>query len=79
MLDACAAPGGKAAHIVELEPEARLLALDSDERRAQMVEQTLERLGLEADWGVFDGAKVAAGVLAPRHSSPERDGESRLT
>lgn len=59
VLDACAAPGGKSAHILELEPAVALLALDADERRAQRIEQTFERLGLEGDWGVFDAAKVS--------------------
>lgn len=57
VLDACAAPGGKSAHILETEPGVRLLALDSDERRALRIENTFERLQLDGDWGVFDAAK----------------------
>ena len=49
VLDACAAPGGKTAHLLELQPElAGLVALDSDKQRLQLVRQNLSRLGLEA-------------------------------
>jgi 16S rRNA (cytosine967-C5)-methyltransferase len=50
VLDACAAPGGKAAHLLECSPElSRLLALDSDPRRLRRVEDTFSRLGLSAE------------------------------
>lgn len=45
VLDACAAPGGKTAHLLEL-ADVNLLALDSDARRLQRVGQNLDRLGL---------------------------------
>ena len=45
VLDACAAPGGKTAHLLEL-AELDLLALDSDARRLTRVQDTLARLGL---------------------------------
>jgi 16S rRNA (cytosine967-C5)-methyltransferase len=49
VLDVCAAPGGKAAHILETEPGIdELQALDVDPQRLERVEQTLERLGLKA-------------------------------
>jgi 16S rRNA (cytosine967-C5)-methyltransferase len=47
VLDACAAPGGKAAHLLERDPALRLLALDSDPERLQRVVGTLARLGLD--------------------------------
>ncbi len=47
VLDACAAPGGKSAHILE-RAEVELTALDSDPERLARVDQTLERLGLRA-------------------------------
>jgi 16S rRNA (cytosine967-C5)-methyltransferase len=47
VLDACAAPGGKAAHLLELARIA-LTALDSDPERLKKIEQTLQRLKLEA-------------------------------
>jgi 16S rRNA (cytosine967-C5)-methyltransferase len=46
VLDACAAPGGKTAHLLELAPDLELLALDSDAPRLQRVRETLERLQL---------------------------------
>ena len=47
VLDACAAPGGKTAHLLEL-AELDLLALDSDPRRLTRVQDTLSRLQLRA-------------------------------
>lgn len=45
VLDACAAPGGKAAHLLE-RADLDLLALDSDARRLARVQETLTRLRL---------------------------------
>ena len=47
VLDACAAPGGKTAHLLEL-ADIDLLALDSDARRLLRVQDTLTRLHLPA-------------------------------
>ena len=47
VLDACAAPGGKATHMCEL-AEVDLVALDSDARRLERVRENLGRLGLRA-------------------------------
>ncbi len=47
ILDACAAPGGKTAHLLEL-AECRVTALDIDPVRCEKIAQTLERLGLRA-------------------------------
>ena len=47
VLDACAAPGGKTAHLLEL-AELDLLALDSDPVRLTRVQDTLNRLQLKA-------------------------------
>ena len=47
VLDACAAPGGKAAQIAGLlQGRGELLALDRDARRLARLEETLARLGL---------------------------------
>jgi len=46
VLDACAAPGGKAAHTLELCPQAELEALDLDESRLDTMRSGLARLGL---------------------------------
>jgi len=47
VLDACAAPGGKSAHILEL-ADVDLLALDSNAERLTRVQSSLQRLGLAA-------------------------------
>lgn len=47
-LDACAAPGGKTAHLLERWPGLQLTAMDTDPRRCEMIEQNLARLGLSA-------------------------------
>ncbi|MEC5385395.1 16S rRNA (cytosine(967)-C(5))-methyltransferase RsmB [Uliginosibacterium sp. H3] len=47
VLDACAAPGGKTAHMLE-SADLQLMALDADPERAQRVETQLARLGLSA-------------------------------
>jgi 16S rRNA (cytosine967-C5)-methyltransferase len=49
VLDACAAPGGKTGHLLELAPGlAELAAIDVSEHRLQRVEQNLRRLALRA-------------------------------
>lgn len=45
VLDACAAPGGKTSHLLEI-AELDLVALDSDNGRLQRVRENLERLDL---------------------------------
>lgn len=69
ILDACAAPGGKTAHILERQPAlGQLVAVDLDADRLARVSQNLSRIGLDAtvlqgdaarpqDWwqgGLFD-------------------------
>ncbi len=56
VLDACAAPGGKTGHILEL-AQVKLLALDVDAERLQRVEDNLQRLGLTATLKAADAAK----------------------
>lgn len=48
VLDACAAPGGKTAHLLEL-ADIDLLALDADADRLVRVGQNLDRLGLAGE------------------------------
>jgi len=48
VLDACAAPGGKTAHILE-RADVEMLALDADAQRLARVKQNLARLGLLSD------------------------------
>jgi len=47
VLDACAAPGGKTAHILE-RTSVDMVALDKDEKRLQRVDENLQRLELSA-------------------------------
>ncbi|OGS74934.1 MAG: 16S rRNA (cytosine(967)-C(5))-methyltransferase [Gallionellales bacterium GWA2_55_18] len=47
VLDACAAPGGKTAHILEC-AQVEMVAVDKDEQRLQRVAENLRRLGLPA-------------------------------
>ncbi|MGB3393156.1 MAG: 16S rRNA (cytosine(967)-C(5))-methyltransferase RsmB, partial [Stenotrophomonas sp.] len=46
VLDACAAPGGKSAHLLERDPTLQLLALDVDARRLQRISETFARTGV---------------------------------
>ncbi len=59
VLDACAAPGGKTAHLLEL-AELDVLALDSDAQRLARVDDTLGRLGLSARTRAGDAREPAA-------------------
>ncbi|MDQ2070898.1 16S rRNA (cytosine(967)-C(5))-methyltransferase RsmB [Natronospira bacteriovora] len=59
VLDACAAPGGKAAHMLEACEGIELLALDQDAGRLQRVHENLARLGLEAECRAGDAAAPA--------------------
>jgi 16S rRNA (cytosine967-C5)-methyltransferase len=59
VLDACAAPGGKAAHLLERTGLSELVALDVDPSRLERVRTTLQRLGLQATLQVADAATPA--------------------
>jgi len=57
VLDACAAPGGKACHILELEPAlASLQLVENSETRAERIGQNLARLGLTAELHIADAS-----------------------
>ena len=56
VLDACAAPGGKAAHLLEL-ADIDLVALDIAEARQPRVHETLERLSVKATVLTGDAAQ----------------------
>lgn len=58
VLDACAAPGGKTAQLLE-RANLDLLALDSDPRRLARVDESLRRLGLQAATRVGDATRPA--------------------
>lgn len=59
VLDACAAPGGKTAHLLEL-ADLDVLALDRDAQRLARVGDTLGRLGLHARTLAADAGDPAA-------------------
>jgi len=59
VLDACAAPGGKTTHILELQPDACVTAMDVDAGRLQRIEENLQRLGQQA--------RLIAGDASLRH------------
>ncbi|MBI5439469.1 MAG: 16S rRNA (cytosine(967)-C(5))-methyltransferase RsmB [Nitrosomonadales bacterium] len=56
VLDACAAPGGKTAHILE-SAAVRMVAVDKDEKRLRRVAENLRRLGLSAQLVHGDAAE----------------------
>jgi 16S rRNA (cytosine967-C5)-methyltransferase len=56
ILDACAAPGGKTAHLLESCPDLDVVALDRQPERADKINQTLARLGLRASVKAADAA-----------------------
>jgi 16S rRNA (cytosine967-C5)-methyltransferase len=59
VLDACAAPGGKTAHILESQPDlAMVTAVDIEPRRLTRIEENLSRLSLHA-------SQIAGDVAAP--------------
>jgi 16S rRNA (cytosine967-C5)-methyltransferase len=58
VLDACAAPGGKTAQLLEL-ADLELLALDSDAQRLARVADTLRRLHLQAELKAGDAGAPA--------------------
>jgi 16S rRNA (cytosine967-C5)-methyltransferase len=62
VLDACAAPGGKTAHLLELAGPAavEVTALEVDAVRARRIDDTLGRLGLSAKVVVADASRPAA-------------------
>ncbi|MGH8688722.1 MAG: 16S rRNA (cytosine(967)-C(5))-methyltransferase RsmB [Burkholderiales bacterium] len=59
VLDACAAPGGKSAHILEC-ADVQLTALDAEPLRAARIEPGLARLDLHATVRVADCTDLAA-------------------
>lgn len=57
VLDVCAAPGGKTAHILEVCPElAELVAVDISDERLQRVQNNLDRIGLKAQLQAGDAS-----------------------
>lgn len=59
LLDACAAPGGKSGHLLELAPQADLWALDHDVARVPRIHDTLQRLQQRATVKAVDAARLS--------------------
>ncbi|AMM25141.1 16S rRNA (cytosine(967)-C(5))-methyltransferase RsmB [Variovorax sp. PAMC 28711] len=59
VLDACAAPGGKTAHLLELAAgrDLEVIALEIDAHRSRRIDETLARLGLTAQVVIADAAR----------------------
>lgn len=65
VLDACSAPGGKACHVLELQPQlAELVAMDADPLRLEKVSQNLQRLKLSATVVTGDACKPPPALAA---------------
>ncbi len=59
VLDACAAPGGKTAHLLELQPQmAYCLALDKEPLRLARIKENLARAALQCDVKLADAEKI---------------------
>ncbi|MGB5487399.1 MAG: 16S rRNA (cytosine(967)-C(5))-methyltransferase RsmB [Lysobacterales bacterium] len=58
ILDACAAPGGKTAHLLESCQGIELTVLDKQAQRIEQIDQNLHRLGLNATSIVADAAVI---------------------
>ena len=59
VLDACAAPGGKTGHVLEL-ANVELIALESDAARARRIGENLQRLNVQAEIRVGDAGDPSA-------------------
>jgi len=60
VLDACAAPGGKTAHLLQFSDDLDMVALDADASRLKRVGQNLARIGRDAKLVCGDAANPAA-------------------
>lgn len=61
VLDACAAPGGKTAHLLEFAPSGAIevTALEIDALRSRRIDDTLSRLGMNAKVVIADASRPA--------------------
>lgn len=60
ILDACAAPGGKAAHLLESCPGIQLTVLDKHSDRIEQIHQNLVRLGVKAEVKTADATDTGS-------------------
>ncbi|CAA0081317.1 Ribosomal RNA small subunit methyltransferase B [BD1-7 clade bacterium] len=49
VLDACAAPGGKTCHLLQMQPDITMTAVDSDAKRIERIQENLDRLAISAE------------------------------
>ena len=60
VLDCCAAPGGKTSHLLELNNDIELIAIDIDETRLKRINENLERLHLKAEVECCDALRFGS-------------------
>lgn len=60
ILDACAAPGGKTCHILEMQTDNDVVAIDIDPERLLQIKQNTDRLGLKTQLIAADAADTAS-------------------
>jgi len=60
VLDACAAPGGKAAHLAERDASLAITALDVDARRVRRMQEGFTRQGLAVESRTADATQLDA-------------------
>jgi len=49
VLDGCAAPGGKTTHILQRQPDVKLVSVELSENRLQKIRQTLDRMQMQCE------------------------------
>lgn len=60
VLDACAAPGGKLTHILEIQPDAEVVAVEKDKERMASIQENLQRLSLQAKVICADAGELSS-------------------
>lgn len=60
VLDACAAPGGKLTHILEIQPDVEVVAIEKEANRIIPIRENLHRLNQEANCIAADAANIEA-------------------
>lgn len=79
ILDACAAPGGKTGHLLELQPElAQLVAVDVSSERMTRVADNLRRLGVPAGADTQSSNDVQAELIAADAGEPDAWWDGRV-
>lgn len=58
VLDACAAPGGKLLHMLEMEPTLTVVAIEKDQARLASIKENLARLKFHAEYHCADAANI---------------------